>query len=442
MRFRTLRGRLTAVALVAATIAVALAVAAFNVLLVASVHSDVRQRLRTRAEAAATTVSLRDGRLAVRVRSAADALDARVWVFDGARPVLRAPAPPGLQRAAQRLAGRHDVFADAGDPDMRLYALAVRRGGRQVGTVVAAQPLDGYDHTIAAALVGSILLGAVLLAVVYAAAWMLAGRALAPVTEMTRTAAQWSEHDPDRRFGGRPRPDELGELARTFDALLDRLAAALRREQRLSAELSHELRTPLARITAEMELLQRRDRSPQERREAYDVVARSAEQMDRILATLMAAARAESAQEHGRSALADAFAALDDEWGPVLAGRGVALRVAPTGETVGVDGGVVERIVSPLLDNAARHAVAAVQLDARRAGPVVQVRVADDGPGVAAADRARVFEPGVRGAGAGGDGAGLGLALARRLARASGGEVRLDGDGGAQGSAFVVDLPA
>ncbi|MFN8201975.1 MAG: histidine kinase dimerization/phospho-acceptor domain-containing protein [Solirubrobacteraceae bacterium] len=442
MRFRTLRGRLTAVALVAATIAVALAVAAFNVLLVASVHSDVRQRLRTRAEAAATTVSLRDGRLVVRARSAADALDARVWVFDGARPVLRAPAPPGLQRAAQRLAGRDDVFADAGDPDTRLYALAVRRGGRQVGTVVAAQPLDGYDHTIAAALVGSILLGAVLLAVVYAAAWMLAGRALAPVTEMTRTAAQWSEHDPDRRFGGRPRPDELGELARTFDALLDRLAAALRREQRLSAELSHELRTPLARITAEMELLQRRDRSPQERREAYDVVARSAEQMDRILATLMAAARAESAQERGRSALADAFTALDDEWRPVLAGRGVALRVAPTGETVGVDGGVVERIVSPLLDNAARHAVAAVQLDARRAGPVVQVRVADDGPGVAAADRARVFEPGVRGAGAGGDGAGLGLALARRLARASGGEVRLDGDGGAQGSAFVVDLPA
>lgn len=442
MRFRTLRGRLTAVALVAATIAVALAVAAFNVLLVASVHSDVRQRLRTRAEAAATTVSLRDGRLVVRARSAADALDARVWVFDGARPVQRAPAPPGLQRATQRLAGRDDVFADAGDPDTRLYALAVRRGGRQVGTVVAAQPLDGYDHTIAAALVGSILLGAVLLAVVYAAAWMLAGRALAPVTEMTRTAAQWSEHDPDRRFGGRPRPDELGELARTFDALLDRLAAALRREQRLSAELSHELRTPLARITAEMELLQRRDRSPQERREAYDVVARSAEQMDRILATLMAAARAESAQERGRSALADAFTALDDEWRPVLAGRGVALRVAPTGETVGVDDGVVERIVSPLLDNAARHAAATVRLDARRAGTVVQVRVADDGPGVAAADRERVFEPGVRGAGADGDGAGLGLALARRLARASGGEVRLDGDGSAQGSAFVVDLPA
>jgi signal transduction histidine kinase len=269
---------------------------------------------------------------------------------------------------------------------------------------------------------------------------VLTGRALAPVSEMTRTAAQWSEHDPDRRFGGRPRPDELGELARTFDALLDRLAAALRREQRLSAELSHELRTPLARITAEMELLQRRDRSAQERREAYDVVARSAEQMDRILATLMAAARAQNGLDHGRSALADAFAALEDAWRPVLAGRGVALDVAATAEVVGVDGGVVERIVSPLLDNAARHAHAAVRLEARRDGAVVRVRVADDGPGVAAADRERVFEPGVRGAGSNGDGAGLGLALARRLARASGGDVRLAGDD--QGSAFVVDLPA
>jgi len=439
MRFRTLRGRLTAVALVAATIGVALAVAAFNVLLAASVRGDIRQHLRTRAAAASATVHLRDGRIAVRGVSAGTPIDARVWVFDGGTPVLRATASPSLQRAAQRLAGRDRVYADAGSPDTRLYALAVRRDGIQVGTIVAGQPLEGYDHTIDAALVGSIALGAVLLAAVFGAAWLLVGRALRPVAEMTRAAAEWSEHEPDRRFGVEPRPDELGELARTFDALLDRLAAGLRREQRLSAELSHELRTPLARITAEMELLQRRDRSPAERQEAYAVVARSAEQMDRILATLMAAARAESRPERGRSALGDAFAALSEEWGPVLAGRGVHLDVADTTETVGVEAGVVERIVSPLLDNAARHARSHVRLDAARHDGVVRVRVGDDGPGVPAAERERVFEPGVRGAAAGGDGAGLGLALARRLARASGGDVTLDG--GERGATFAVDLP-
>ena len=327
---------MTAVAVVAATIAVALAVAAFNVLLAASVDGDVRQRLRTRAEAVATTVHVRDGRLAVREAPADASIDARVWVFDGPDAVLRPAAPAGLQRAAEAMTGRDRVFTDADDPQTRLYALAVHRGGSVVGTVVAAQPLEGYDHTIDAALVGSIALGAALLAAVFAAAWVLAGRALTPVTEMTRAAAQWSEHDPGRRFGGDPRPDELGELAHTFDALLDRLAAGLRREQRLSAELSHELRTPLARITAEMELLQRRDRSAEERGEAYRVIARSAEQMDRILATLMAAARAESRPEQrGRSALGEAFAVLDDEWRPVLAARGVDLSVADTDETVG-----------------------------------------------------------------------------------------------------------
>ena len=99
--------------------------------------------------------------------------------------------------------------------------------------------------------------------------WITVGRALAPVREMTASAADWSEHDLAQRFGATPRPDELGELAKTFDALLDRVAASLRHEQRLSAELSHELRTPLARIMAEVELLQRRERPPEERAEAY-----------------------------------------------------------------------------------------------------------------------------------------------------------------------------
>ncbi|MEZ5122346.1 MAG: hypothetical protein R2736_12345 [Solirubrobacterales bacterium] len=442
MRFRTLRGRLTAVALVAATIAVALAVAAFNVLLVASVHSDVRQRLRTRAEAAATTVSLRDGRLVVRARSAADALDARVWVFDGARPVLRAPAPPGLQRAAQRLAGRDDVFADAGDPDTRLYALAVRRGGRQVGTVVAAQPLDGYDHTIAAALVGSILLGAVLLAVVYAAAWMLAGRALAPVTEMTRTAAQWSEHDPDRRFGGRPRPDEPRragpDVRRAAGPAGGRPAARAAPVGRALARAAdpagaHHRRdgaAPAARPLAAGAPRGLRRGRPQRRADGphpRDADGRRAGRERPGARPQRAGRRVHRAGRRvapgaGRPRRRAAGGAYGRDRGRRRRGRR-AHRLAAAGQR-----GAPRRRHRPAGRAAGRHGGAGAGRRRR--------------PGVAAADRERVFEPGVRGAGADGDGAGLGLALARRLARASGGEVRLDGDGSAQGSAFVVDLPA
>ena len=139
--------------------------------------------------------------------------------------------------------------------------------------MVAAQSLAAYDRTTDLALLGSLVLAAVLL-----------GRGRHPDVDHRRARARPGARD-DRVGGGlerarprrsasapTPRPDELGELARTFDALLDRVAASLRHEQRLSAELSHELRTPLARIVAEIELLQRRERSPEDRSEAYAVV--------------------------------------------------------------------------------------------------------------------------------------------------------------------------
>ncbi|MEA2341581.1 MAG: hypothetical protein QOG11_1658 [Solirubrobacteraceae bacterium] len=446
--FHTLRGRLTAFALLAATVAMAVVVILFNVLLHSSLSGYVDSRLRTQAAAAATTVVGPGGHLAVRESPDDEAIDAQVWVFDGTRIVLRPPGRRPLQLAAEALAGRSRVFADVTNPDTRLYALPITRDGRRVGTVVAAQSLSAYDRTTDVALIGTLLLGGALLAAVLAVTWLTIGRALAPVTDMTRSVAEWSEHDVARRFGPAQRPDELGELGHTFDDLLDRLAASLRHEQRLSAELSHELRTPLARITAEMELLQRRERPPDERREAYEVVARSAAQMSRILETLRAAARAEAQPAGGRGHLDQAFASLEQTWAGPLAEHDVTLEVQPTDEVVGVDADVVERIVAPLLDNAGRHARSHVVVDAGRAGGHVRVRVRDDGPGIDPAERDAVFEPGVRGIRANGHaGAGLGLALARRLARAAGGDVTVAENSGPDrpdraGTTFVVDLPA
>jgi signal transduction histidine kinase len=296
------------------------------------------------------------------------------------------------------------------------------------------------------ALIASLALASILLLAVFGVTWVVIGRALAPVTEMTRSAADWSEHDVERRFGPTPRPDELGALARTFDGLLDRVAASLRHEQRLSAELSHELRTPLARIVAEIELLQRRERSSDDRREAYAVVQRSAHAMSSILETLMAAARADAQGERGRSDLEPVLERITSAWAPTLAARGVRLEVRRPAErlTAGADAEVVERIVAPLLDNAARYARTEILLSAERRDGRVQLAVHDDGPGVAAPGVEDVFEPGVRLNGADGHaGAGLGLSLARRLARAAGGDVTLAAPrGDAAGARFLVDLPA
>jgi signal transduction histidine kinase len=96
--------------------------------------------------------------------------------------------------------------------------------------------------------------------------------------------------------------------------------------------------------------------------------------------------------------------------------------------------------VAPLLDNASRYAASTVTVDVARANGHVELRVLDDGPGIAPEEAEAIFAPGARGAHQQSHrGTGLGLALARRLARAAGGDVRV-AEGG-PGACFVVELP-
>jgi signal transduction histidine kinase len=443
MRARTLRARLTAVAVLIALLAIAALTMAFNLVLGNSLDSDARGKLRSRADAARTTISIKGGHVRVSESPGDAAVDELVWIYQGKRSVERPLSSSAIQRAADRLAGSPGGFSDVAGHDFRFYASPVRAGGAQVGTVIAGASVAAYERTTNLALLGSVLFGLVLLAAMAVLTWLVVGRALGPVTGMTRTAADWSAHEPDRRFGSDRRPDELGELARTFDDLLDRVAASLRHEQRLSAELSHELRTPLARIVGQVELLQRRDRSPGERREALDAIGRSADQMSSILETLMATARADAGLDRGRVQLAEVLRRMAEEWRPQLAQRGVELVVEPPGDLVaGVDAEVVERIIAPMLDNATRMARRRVVVSAARAPDGVSIFVSDDGPGVAASAQPQLFEPGRRAGANSHGGAGLGLPLARRLARALGGDVTFEPAQLAGGATFRADLPA
>jgi signal transduction histidine kinase len=443
-RFHTLRDRLTAVAVLVAAVAIAALTLAFNLLLSSSLHGDIDNRLRTQAAAAATTVTVRGDRLVLRDTPSADAVDRRTWIYQGRRAIVRPTGTADLQHAADALINRSDVFVDLPEPEVRLYASPITDEGRRLGTVVAAQSLAAYDRTTDTALLASGVLGAVLLAAVLLLTRSAIGRALAPVREMTYAADEWSEHEPERRFGTQSRPDELGELARTFDGLLDRVAAGLRHEQRLSAELSHELRTPLSRIVAEIELLARRDRAFDERRESYGSIARSAEQMSGILETLMAAARADAGLDRGRCDLAGALDDLEEAWEPVFSADGVALDVERPArrEVVGVDADVLERIVAPVLENARRFARSRVRVVVRPGTATARVEISDDGPGIPADALERVFDPGARiDNGEGHKGSGLGLALARRLARAAHGDVSAEPGEPGEGARFVVLLP-
>lgn len=434
----TLRHRLALVAVVTTAAWVLALTVLFNVLLSTQLSNQADDVLRTRAQAALSTIDIdAGGGLTVRETPNDAALDAGIWVFRGARAVERPPARPAVQATADRLAGsRRPRFTDAaGSPAVRLFAQPVRRGGRQVGTVVSATDVEPYRATSRIALLASLALAVLLITGAYLVTRRVVTKALAPVVEMADQAARWSAHDVGQRFGDAPRPAELRDLAAGLDALLDRIGAALRHEKQLAAELSHELRTPLSIVAAETELLRTGPRSDQERKRAYRVIAETTGRMDRLLDTLLTQAAQDVTTAPGRCAVEPVVRAA-------VAAAGADVNVAVTvdqGLEAGTSPEVLHRILGQLLGNAARYATNQITVSAE-AGQVVRVRVCDDGPGVPMAFRDRVFEPGERAdAQDGHPGAGLGLALARRLARSAGGDIVL-GDP-EQGASFTILLP-
>jgi two-component system, OmpR family, sensor kinase len=373
--------------------------------------------------------------------------DIRVWVFQGAG-VIETPRAAPLEDHVAALVARHaPARLDVASTDTRLYSLPVAHAGQQIGAVVAGVSLAPYEQTRSTALIGSMLLSlAAFVALALAASWLIS-RALRPVATMTRQAAEWSEHDLDRRFAQGPPRDELTQLAFTLDGLLDRLAASLRHEQRLSAELSHELRTPLANIAAQAQYALRHGKPTPGERDTLERILDSTHQMSRTLDTLIAAARAQldpnrttsDATECARAATA-ACQRLASEQGVriTISGSEVPPRVA-------VEQDLVQRILSPVIENACRHAIQDIRVGVGRDGAAIQFAIEDDGPGIPYAELEAIFEPGWQGVASGGtttlaaQSAGLGLALSRRLARTAGGDVRAQPS--EHGGRFTIRLP-
>jgi signal transduction histidine kinase len=442
---RSLRSRLSwsATAVVAVWIAV-LTVGA-NVLLAGALARQADGVLRARAQAAAATVQL-DARGEVQVLGSRDdaALDVGTWIFAADGSTVEAPpgSPAETDRQAALAAGAtEERTVDTGVADrLRLLAMPVEDGGRRIATVVTSTSLGPYEELERLAGIGSAVLGLLLLVIVHLVLRANVARALRPVREMTAQAGRWSADDVDRRFGDDPRPAELDELARTLDGVLDRLAAVLRHERQFSDELSHELRTPLALVQTEVDLLRHRAGDPAEQQRALAAVDEAARTMRDILETLMAAARSSNGAPPGRSS---AVEVLEPSVRRALAARpGLNATVdVPRDLVAGVDAPVLERVVAPVLDNAVRHAAREVRVEATRDGARLRLVISDDGPGVPAEHRERVFEPGWQAdPDDGHDGAGLGLALVRRLAAAAGAEVTVAESG--TGARFVIDLPA
>ncbi|MFI5961269.1 sensor histidine kinase [Streptomyces asoensis] len=446
----TLRGRLSLVALTTAALLMTVLTVVFNTVMDRHLQHQADDELLSRAAAVATTVDTSGPRVRVLETVNDSLLDANVWIYSGTRLVEKPPtaaADSTLTNAAGSLAAQATPLcttAETESPHLVRLCSQPLPGHRSTAIIVTAADLAPYLNSADSLLTGSLILDAVMLACTYALTRLAVGRALRPVRTMTDQATQWSAVGSDERFGAEIQPAELARLGSSLDTLLDRIRTVLRHEQQLSGELSHELRTPLSRIVMELDWWQARPRTAAETRATHEVIAEAAQSMRTICDTLLDDARdraQNTSAAPGTTAVVPVLHRLVESLGAREQVK-IFVDVGDPGLQAGVAPALLERVVSPLLTNAVRYALAQVTVSARQLPGGVRIDVTDDGSGVPDAFVDDLFQPGRRAdSDDGHDGAGLGLPLARRLARAVGGEVAHD-PGYASGARFRVDLPA
>jgi signal transduction histidine kinase len=273
---------------------------------------------------------------------------------------------------------------------------------------------------------------------------LLAVGMIAPLRQMTGAARRMATGDYAVRVT-ETSSDEVGELARAFNTMARDLAGVDRQRRELVANVSHELRTPLAALRAVLENLV--DGVGPRDPAALTAPLAQAERMSRLVEDLLDLARVDA----GKAPLTPEPVAvgplLDDAVAEArVLGRAVEydVRVEPVDLVVRADPARLRQLVGNLLDNASRHSPAAgtVLVTAGRDGDRFRLEVHDQGPGVAAEDRERVFEPfGTLNATEGGGGTGLGLAIARWVTDLHGGCIRFLDPEARRGARVRVDLP-
>ena len=216
------------------------------------------------------------------------------------------------------------------------------------------------------------------------------------------------------------------------------------------ANASHEIKTPLTAIRGFAETLLGTELPEREKRNYLQVILNHSERLSRLVEDLLELSRLEGGShklEPGELDVVALATRLCEELAPRIAESGFDVRIHDGGAPrVFADRRAVEQILQNLLDNALKYSLPGKRIDitVAPAGSVVQVDVADRGPGISEADRARIFERFYRvdrGRSRDQGGTGLGLAIVKHLAQASGGEVWVESTPG-EGSTFSFTLPA
>ncbi len=353
-------------------------------------------------------------------------------------PGTRERAVPALTRAQLATVGGSRYFlADVrelgGDSQLLATPLQV---GRTPMVLVVGSPIGDYYRARQRLELVLIVAGPLLIGLLAGSGWLLAGAALRPVRRLTGEADEISVNELGRRLPVPESNDEIEHLARTINAMLDRIERAVANERMFIDDASHELRTPISILRGELELALARPDDVGEvtasLRSALDETVR----LGRLAEDLLALARVRSGELRLRLESVD-LRSEAERVARSLDGEGASIEVAGSG-LAWADPDRVDQVLVNLLVNARRHATSRVEVLVHVVGDTCQLIVADDGPGFPGSMLPVTFERFVRADPARGrdtGGTGLGLAIVAALVRAQGGRIEADNDttmGGAQ----------
>jgi len=264
-------------------------------------------------------------------------------------------------------------------------------------------------------------------------AWLVARRALNPVTALTRVAENVTAHGLGQRIPAMTRDQEFNRLVTVFNQMLNRLEESFQQATRFSADASHELKTPLARLQIELEQAMESAPSGSPPQEVYSSLLEEISRLKAIVQKLLLLSLADAGRLQLQLQPVDLSAMLTNIVEDCLA-QAPTLKIEsqiPPGFQISADPDLLEQALQNLASNAIKYNYPGglVQFELVTEGNQMAVRIANTGPTIPPIDRERIFERFYRADPARSgkvEGTGLGLSLAREIVRAHGGELILD----------------
>ncbi|MDX6264065.1 MAG: hypothetical protein QOH84_5753 [Kribbellaceae bacterium] len=324
------------------------------------------------------------------------------------------------------------------------YLIVVRgtefRGARY--TVVVASSVETQRDTVTTVTTYLLIGFPLLLGLVGVATWMLVGRALRPVERIRSRVHGIGVGQLADRVPVPAAEDEIARLAVTMNQMLDRLQAGQETQRRFVADASHELRSPIASLMAALDVIGA-DESGESAAELHQVMEAETERMRRLVEDLLLLAKADDTGLRIQRTDVDLDDLLGIELRRLRAANGVAVEAVVPPVRVTGDAAKLSQVLRNLADNAVQAAHGKVRFTLAEEAGTATVTVEDDGDGIPAGERTRVFERFIRldaSRARGSGGSGLGLAIVREVVRGHGGTVEVT-DSPLGGARFVVRLP-